>query len=346
MMWQSLQKLMALPKDTVVYCGHEYTQANARFALTIEPKNEALQGAGQGGRSAARRRQADAADQHRLASWRPTRSCARTSPPSRSGSAWWASPIGRCSARSASARTGADTHVGARGAHRRASDPSARTSRRIPKAATIARRSAIGSASAARAQPRRPSTSCCARVKVSRWHRVDAAEVWHWLCRRAARAQRLPPTAAARPSGSAPILPPASGRRRWCRPAPGKAPQSLGAWTLVGCTVAPGFEFAGFELAPPNLDRIFPDGGLIRLSVTARPGGAVAAVPVPPPSASPAARAALKANAAGTRPPALAGAATHMSPATWRPARALGSVPSWVGAIIGSVQRKAGQWGS
>jgi hydroxyacylglutathione hydrolase len=43
MMWQSLQKLMALPKETAVYCGHEYTQANAKFALTIEPENEALQ---------------------------------------------------------------------------------------------------------------------------------------------------------------------------------------------------------------------------------------------------------------------------------------------------------------
>jgi hydroxyacylglutathione hydrolase len=43
MMWQSLKKLMALPKDTTVYCGHEYTQANARFALTIEPENAALQ---------------------------------------------------------------------------------------------------------------------------------------------------------------------------------------------------------------------------------------------------------------------------------------------------------------
>jgi hydroxyacylglutathione hydrolase len=42
MMWQSLQKLMALPKETAVYCGHEYTQANARFALTIEPENAAL----------------------------------------------------------------------------------------------------------------------------------------------------------------------------------------------------------------------------------------------------------------------------------------------------------------
>jgi len=42
MMWQSLKKLMGLPKDTAVYCGHEYTQANARFALTIEPDNAAL----------------------------------------------------------------------------------------------------------------------------------------------------------------------------------------------------------------------------------------------------------------------------------------------------------------
>jgi hydroxyacylglutathione hydrolase len=43
MMWSSLKKLMALPKDTAVYCGHEYTQANASFALTIEPDSAALQ---------------------------------------------------------------------------------------------------------------------------------------------------------------------------------------------------------------------------------------------------------------------------------------------------------------
>lgn len=43
MMWASLAKLMKLPADTSVYCGHEYTQANARFALTIEPGNSALQ---------------------------------------------------------------------------------------------------------------------------------------------------------------------------------------------------------------------------------------------------------------------------------------------------------------
>jgi hydroxyacylglutathione hydrolase len=42
MMWQSLLKLRALPDDTQVYCGHEYTQANIRFAKTIEPNNAAL----------------------------------------------------------------------------------------------------------------------------------------------------------------------------------------------------------------------------------------------------------------------------------------------------------------
>ncbi len=41
-MWGSLSKLMALPDDTIVYCGHEYTLSNAKFALTIDPTNEAL----------------------------------------------------------------------------------------------------------------------------------------------------------------------------------------------------------------------------------------------------------------------------------------------------------------
>lgn len=41
-MWASLGKLMALPDDTTVYCAHEYTQSNARFALTVEPQNAAL----------------------------------------------------------------------------------------------------------------------------------------------------------------------------------------------------------------------------------------------------------------------------------------------------------------
>src|ERR1700721_1841072 len=42
MMWASLLKLRALPDDAQIFCGHEYTEANIRFALTIEPDNEDL----------------------------------------------------------------------------------------------------------------------------------------------------------------------------------------------------------------------------------------------------------------------------------------------------------------
>jgi predicted cupin superfamily sugar epimerase len=84
----------------------------------------------------------------------------------------------------------------------------------------------------------------------SHWHRVDAAEVWHWHAG-AALALRLSPDghatqclrlgpdlrAGERPQAVVPA-------RCW------QAAESLGAWTLIGCTVAPGFDFAGFELAP------------------------------------------------------------------------------------------------
>jgi len=42
MMWRSLLKLRNLPDDTRFYCGHEYTEANIRFAKTVEPDNKAL----------------------------------------------------------------------------------------------------------------------------------------------------------------------------------------------------------------------------------------------------------------------------------------------------------------
>jgi uncharacterized protein len=89
--------------------------------------------------------------------------------------------------------------------------------------------------------------------EVSRWHRVDAAEVWHWY---AGAALEL---AVAAPAGA-----PARIIRLGSDLALGERPQavvptghwqsakSLGAWTLVGCTVAPGFEFKGFELAPDD----------------------------------------------------------------------------------------------
>jgi hydroxyacylglutathione hydrolase len=43
MMWGSLSKLMRLPDATRIYCGHEYTENNGRFALSLEPGNAALQ---------------------------------------------------------------------------------------------------------------------------------------------------------------------------------------------------------------------------------------------------------------------------------------------------------------
>ncbi|MCC5870201.1 MAG: hydroxyacylglutathione hydrolase [Gammaproteobacteria bacterium] len=42
-MWSSLQKLRRWPEDTLLYCAHEYTQSNARFALSVEPDNAVLQ---------------------------------------------------------------------------------------------------------------------------------------------------------------------------------------------------------------------------------------------------------------------------------------------------------------
>ncbi|HEY4835277.1 MAG TPA: cupin domain-containing protein [Bradyrhizobium sp.] len=88
-----------------------------------------------------------------------------------------------------------------------------------------------------------------ARGERSHWHRIDAVEVWHYY------------------AGSALILQIAddSGRRRiklGADLAAGEVPQAIvpahawqaaestGDWTLVGCTVAPGFDFATFELAP------------------------------------------------------------------------------------------------
>ena len=88
----------------------------------------------------------------------------------------------------------------------------------------------------------------------SRWHRVDAAETWHWY-------------------GGAPLLlslqvgdEAARVLRLGCNLSTGERPQivvprgawqqaeSTGAYTLVGCTVAPGFTFDGFEMAAPDFD--------------------------------------------------------------------------------------------
>jgi predicted cupin superfamily sugar epimerase len=92
-----------------------------------------------------------------------------------------------------------------------------------------------------------------ARGERSHWHRVDAVEIWHYYAGAPLvlematdesgpiRRMKLGPDIAMgeRPQGVV-----AAGH--W------QAAESMGEWTLVGCTVAPGFEFANFELAPPD----------------------------------------------------------------------------------------------
>ena len=92
-----------------------------------------------------------------------------------------------------------------------------------------------------------------ARGERSRWHRVDAAEAWHYY---AGAPLELEISA----DGNAPV----ERLRLGVDLAAGERPQavvpahawqaaaSLGDWTLVGCTVAPGFMFSGFEMAPPE----------------------------------------------------------------------------------------------
>jgi uncharacterized protein len=88
------------------------------------------------------------------------------------------------------------------------------------------------------------------RGERSHWHRVDAVEVWHWYAgaplqleisagRGAVEQVPLGGNLAAGEQPQA-IVP----AHAW------QAASSLGEWTLVGCTVAPGFEFARFEMAP------------------------------------------------------------------------------------------------
>ena len=87
---------------------------------------------------------------------------------------------------------------------------------------------------------------------VSAWHRVDAAEVWHWhagaplsltICENGHDCESVHLGADLKAGQRPQFVVPAN----WWQTA-----TSLGAWTLVGCTVAPAFDFAHFELAPPN----------------------------------------------------------------------------------------------
>jgi predicted cupin superfamily sugar epimerase len=85
--------------------------------------------------------------------------------------------------------------------------------------------------------------------EISRWHRVDAAEAWHWYAGEPLELSIADGAGVTRVRLGADL---AAGERPQAI-VPAHAWQSarpLGAYALVGCTVAPGFEFAGFEMAP------------------------------------------------------------------------------------------------
>ena len=86
--------------------------------------------------------------------------------------------------------------------------------------------------------------------EISRWHRVDAVEVWHWY---SGAPLRLTLSSDGRASETLLLGPDHAAGAEPQRVVPAgvwQTARSLGSWTLAGCTVAPGFEFAGFELAP------------------------------------------------------------------------------------------------
>lgn len=88
--------------------------------------------------------------------------------------------------------------------------------------------------------------------EVSAWHRVDAAEIWHWYAGAPlALSQRTDSSAVQTETLGQNIL---NGERPQIVVPPHmwQSARSLGQWTLVGCTVAPGFEFSGFEMARPE----------------------------------------------------------------------------------------------
>ena len=88
--------------------------------------------------------------------------------------------------------------------------------------------------------------------EVSEWQRVDAAEIWHYSAGAPLVLTISPNGHDASAHHLGPVL--TTGQRPQIVVPKGhwQSATSLGAWTLVGCTVSPGFEFAGFEMAPPG----------------------------------------------------------------------------------------------
>ena len=89
--------------------------------------------------------------------------------------------------------------------------------------------------------------------EVSAWHRVtDASEIWHWYAGAPLALRTSPDGEQAGEVRLGPNLPAGERPQAVVEAGHWQSAEPLGAWSLVGCTVAPGFEFASFEMAPPD----------------------------------------------------------------------------------------------
>ena len=87
---------------------------------------------------------------------------------------------------------------------------------------------------------------------VSHWHKVDATEIWHWYAGGPLSLTLSPNGHDAEAVTLGPELHTGQRPQRIVPAGWWQTAASLGQWTLVGCTVSPGFEFSGFEMAPPD----------------------------------------------------------------------------------------------
>ena len=86
----------------------------------------------------------------------------------------------------------------------------------------------------------------------SHWHRVDAAEIWHFYAGDPLELSVSVDSGTVDVRLLGPDLTAGHEPQRIVPPGAWQAARCLGPWTLVGCTVSPAFEFTGFELAPPD----------------------------------------------------------------------------------------------
>ena len=86
----------------------------------------------------------------------------------------------------------------------------------------------------------------------SHWHRVDATEIWHYYAGAPLKLSVSEDGKTARDIILGTDLAKNESPQIALAPYCWQAAQSLGDWTLVGCTVSPGFEFSGFEMAPKD----------------------------------------------------------------------------------------------